>query len=98
MHRSYVAVNRFYCKEETLVNKVVQVTEKNLLLKTDTSWSTYKLPVVLSECVRSCEITCHHGDVTGAASPFCNFAKACSSRKSKHIIIVSVCSYIQVYS
>ena len=79
-----LSLYRFYYKEETFGNKIVQVTENDLLLKKDTSWSTYKLPVVLSESVRSCEITCHHHDVTGPASPFFNIARACSSRKSKY--------------
>ena len=37
--------------EETLGRNVIQVTEKALLLKEDTSRSTYKLPIVLSEWV-----------------------------------------------
>ena len=62
---------------------VVQVTEKDLLSKEGTSWSSYKFPVVLSESIWLCDITWDHDDVTGPASPFLNIAKACSSRKSK---------------
>ena len=44
--------------EETLEHNVIQVTEKAPVLKENTTWSTYKLSIVLSEwSVRSCDIT-----------------------------------------